>query len=127
MGTPDFQTFQTFYNKEEAQPLIDFFEENNIRCRFEANYDVFHLNADQIELTLGEPVENEWALRISSGDFEKANELLQKEAEKVTEIPEEHYIHQFDNNELKDMIQKPDEWSRQDVHLARLLLKKRGE
>ncbi|WP_299459945.1 hypothetical protein [uncultured Microscilla sp.] len=127
MNKPDFQIFQTFFSQEEAQAFIAFFEENNIRYIFDRNY-IIEPNAEQAASILikpGESLQNEWALKIHSEDFAKADYLLQQEIENITEVPKEHYIHQFDNNELKEIVQNHEEWNRQDVHFARLLLKQR--
>ncbi|EAY27234.1 hypothetical protein [Microscilla marina] len=128
MKKSDYQTFQTFFSQDEAQAFIDFFEENNIRHIFERNYTI-EPNAEQAASILikpGESLQNEWVLKIHAADVVKADYLLQQEVEKVTEVPKEHYLHQFDNQELKDIVQKPNEWNRQDVHFAQLLLKQRN-
>ncbi len=125
MNTSDYQAFRTFYNHDEAQAFIAFFEENHIRYAFERNYTI-EPNAEQAASILvkpGESLQNEWLLKIHPKDVHRVDELLQQEMEKITEVPKEHYIHQFDHQELQDIVANPDEWNRQDVHFAQLLLK----
>ncbi|OJJ14363.1 hypothetical protein BKI52_43580 [marine bacterium AO1-C] len=128
MKKTDFKIFQTFHSKGDAEAFVAFFEENSIRYRFDRNYDVIRTNPEHegsILIKPGESLQNELALTVHTDDFDKAHDLLQQDVEKITEIPDEHYILQFDNNELQDIIQHPDEWNKHDVHFAKLLLKQR--
>lgn len=43
------------------------------------------------------------------------------------EVPADHYLHGFGDDELMDILVRPDEWSTEDADLARRLLRERGK
>ena len=95
--------------------------------------------AENIFVEIRKPIEQ---LQLLGQDFEAdlITLLVPKEhlknaisiAEKVEEsidyeIPNDHYLLEFSNAELYDVVNKYDEWSDLDVKWARQILNKRGE
>jgi hypothetical protein len=69
----------------------------------------------------------DYEVKISPDDFIRVSELLKAEdTESVEAADSEHYLFKFTNEELKDLLGKPDEWSSFDYLLALKILKERG-
>ncbi|HAS47314.1 MAG TPA: hypothetical protein DCS93_42955 [Microscillaceae bacterium] len=116
-----FETYQSFFTLEEAQPLLEFLKE------FEVPYHVEETRELLGDAIIGQHLEARWKVRLSPEDFENVNELLRKAAEQIDTVPKNHYFQRFTNPELRQVIAAPDEWNPQDVHFAKLLLKERGK
>jgi len=57
-----------------------------------------------------------------------AKRILEKETFKIiNEISKEHYLYDFTNEELFDILFKKDEWSELDFQLSIKILNERGE
>lgn len=67
-----------------------------------------------------------FSLKVKRSDISQINELLTSEAAKFdyNRIPSDYYLMQFTNEELLDVLLKPDEWSREDYRLSQLILEK---
>lgn len=121
LNTEHFETYQSFFSLEEAQPLLELLKEEKV---------AYHI--EEVPELLGEPLIGEhlrakWKLRLSPDDLDSINQLLRKAAEQIQEVPGNHYFHRFTNPELRNVVANPKEWNPQDVHFARLLLKTRGK
>jgi hypothetical protein len=69
----------------------------------------------------------EYCVKIKKVDFEKADDILREKAKaEINEIQDDYYLLTFSDDELIEVIEKSDEWSKFDVELARKLLKDRG-
>ena len=67
-------------------------------------------------------------IQILPSDFERANNILENQAEKsIDNVSKDHYLFDFTNQELYDILLKPDEWNEFDYKLATKILKDRGE
>ncbi len=53
--------------------------------------------------------------------------LLEKASQAKHDFPDDHYLHQFSDEELAGILVKPDEWSPQDAVWAQELLRQRGK
>jgi hypothetical protein len=65
-------------------------------------------------------------VKIPVADFERTNALLEASADQNVYVPERHYLLSFSDNELTEILQKPDEWSKDDYAIAKKLLAERG-
>jgi hypothetical protein len=55
------------------------------------------------------------------------NQLLRQSIQvNIDELDADYYLLSFSEEELKDILRKPDEWSNQDFSIARALLAKKG-
>lgn len=115
----DYQTFRSYFSKEEALPMVQFCEEKHIPYKLERNQKIID------SFIVGSSLQPEWALRVPTKYFSQANDLLQQSVNNITDIPASHYIHQFTIQELQDIAQNPEEWNEQDVRFARLLLEQK--
>jgi hypothetical protein len=119
--TADFVTFQRFNDRAAALALAETFRENGIECGLEdvsENFDVSFANNE---------INKDFRIKLKPADFERANMLLQQLAEQdLADIDPGYYIFDFSGEELKEIIEKQDEWSSLDFLLAKKILKERG-
>jgi hypothetical protein len=117
----DFVPFQSFFTEDEATPIMETLKENNIEYKIEK------LKEPLGSIIAGEITQDKIFLQIRSTDFQKANEVLDKVIlNNIPTLEKDYYLFTFTNNELLEIIQKPDEWSRQDFLIARKILNDRG-
>ena len=116
-----FETYQSFFTLEEAQPLLEFLKE------FEVPYHIEEMRELLGDAIIGQHLQARWQVRLSPEDFANVNDLLRKAAEQIDAVPKSHYLQRFTNPELRQVIAAPSEWNPQDVHFAKLLLKERGK
>ncbi|MGB3344497.1 MAG: hypothetical protein WBA61_11330 [Aequorivita sp.] len=86
-------------------------------------------NIPPVDITFsGTTLQNEYELRIPQADFEKAEEILERESEIFfDEIDRSYYLFEFTNEELYEILVKPDEWNPLDYTLAQKILSERGK
>lgn len=118
----EFITYKTFYDLETAYELVQVLEENKIPYRIE------QLSSSLNPSLIGNPFELQYIVKLNPDDFEKTNLILQN-VENITpeNIDKNLPILQFSNEELFEIINKPDEWSNLDIQMAKILLKQRGQ
>lgn len=117
-----FLQFRKFDDPALAENLIGLLVTNNIPYQSEENKLSFDPSFGAVPET-----STEYVVKIAPADFERANEIIiAHEEETLDQIGEEHYLHQFTDKELTDVLIKSDEWSLTDVVLARRLSKQRG-
>lgn len=85
-------------------------------------------NSPALDVTFtGNTLQNEVQIHIKQSDFEKANELFLQLAEsQVDQVDKDYYLFDFSNEELYEILIKPDEWGSLDFILAKRILKDRG-
>ncbi len=117
----EFLTYSKFYTKEEAEEFAALLDSHNII------FDAERQKAILDTVYVGEDSEPNYIVKVKQEDFPKVNELMKKEAEKqVGQVSSDYYIFQFSNEELADVIRKPEEWNYLDQLLAQKLLKERN-
>lgn len=121
MTDDKFITFQKFDNTESAKELASALENNGISVQIEDA-------SPPVDLTFsGNTLQNEIRVRVQQSDFEKANQVLEKEAEQLIDtVPDDYYLYEFTDNELIEIIEKQDEWSKVDFLLSQKILRDRG-
>lgn len=112
--------FRKYPSREEAEELINLLEEYKIPYKLE---DYTQSN----NVFLGQAADLNVLVKAKIEDFPKIEELLDENT-RVTkeEIPNDHYLLDFSNEELTEIILKPNEWSNFDYKVAELLLNERG-
>ena len=122
MSDHEFQTYQRFPNVEVAQPLLE----------------LLHAHAIEYDTRLDQlPIDPSFAfnetsryflVRLRPADFERAQALERAAAEAQTAtVPADYYLLTFRDDELFDILLRPDEWNSYDVALAQRLLRERGQ
>ena len=118
----DFVLFQSFFTEDEAAPVIEILGTQGIEYRLD------RLKQPLDATMAGDVVDNKIFLNIRSRDFAKANEALDKVIlDNLNSLEQDYYLFSFTNEELNEIIHKPDEWSRQDFLIAKKILQDRGQ
>lgn len=118
----DFVLFQSFFTEDEAASVIEPLKENGIAYQLERSKEILD------RTFIGDNLEKKIFLKIMSFDFPKANQVLDARVlQNITALEKDYYLFSFTNDELIEIIRKPDEWSRQDFLIARKILDERGQ
>jgi hypothetical protein len=66
-------------------------------------------------------------IKLLPEDFKKVNTILENQlAGAVYADVKDHYLNQFEDQELQEIFEKPDEWSLEDAIVAKIILRERG-
>jgi hypothetical protein len=119
----DFRSFQTLASAGAAQPLLQALEEAGIayRTTLDTGQVAFDPSFANNQLT------SKFIVQLQLADFERGSQVLNSLYQHaLTQLDPNHYLFRFTDEELMDIVVKPDEWSALDVALAGQLLRKRG-
>jgi hypothetical protein len=118
---PAFEVFKSFYAEKDAKQFLEILRDNNIEYAVEKHR--IHLD----KIIIGDDLMPEYHLKINPDDFDKANKAIDSVISSgVTEIEPDYYLYEFTDDELIEVVRKPDEWNNQDVIIARKILSDRG-
>ena len=118
----EFQLFQSYNTLEEAKGLIEDLTNNEIEYEIENNSNI------EFSSFSNKPIPNMVTIRIKKEDFEKVDKLIKDgKILSVNGILNDYYLFDFTDNELKEILEQPDEWSKEDYLNAREILKERGK
>lgn len=115
------EVFRKFLTLEDSVYLTELLDKNNIPFKLE-DY------SNQADMSfMGQNVELKVIVKVRITDFPKVDELLKTEFEiSLDQVDQEHYLFEFSDEELTEIIIKPNEWSEYDYKVATLILEKRG-
>ncbi|QKJ32689.1 hypothetical protein HQ865_23985 [Mucilaginibacter mali] len=119
---PELLTYRKFNDLALANNLAEILAAHHIEYVLEESPDLFNPSfATRTEMS------REYWVKISSDDFDRANQVIEAyEGRYADEADLDHYLFGFDDDELMEIINKPDEWSAFDYALAKKILKERG-
>lgn len=118
----NFLTFQTFIDIGLANEVADKLKQNNIDFRIEKTTPI--LDAAFIDTSLNPEI----AIKLQANDFLSAYKALAAYYQnQIDNVPNDYYLFNFTNEELKEILRKPDEWGSFDYQLATKLLNDRGQ
>lgn len=119
----EYITYKKFKSASEAEYLIEILENEKIEYYLDdiaPTYD--------ITFTGGTDLEDKVALKVKQEDFSKIDKLLEEDAEtEISSIDENHYLYQFSDDELVEILENFDDWGQTDYLLAQKILKDRGK
>ncbi|MCK4663414.1 MAG: hypothetical protein KAT68_11150 [Bacteroidales bacterium] len=116
-------TYRKYRTEEEAIALIDILKYNDIE------YYIENISpAVDITFTGGTELEDKIAIKLKSTDFEKIDSLLSKIAtDNIDMVDKDHYLFDFSDDELFEILGNYNEWSKTDFVLAQKILNERGK
>lgn len=114
------------YRKYRSKAEVDYYNsilnENKIKTEIVDNIPSFDVSFS------GNTFQNEIEIRIDPSNFDRANEILDQVAEEtISHIDPDHYLLEFSDEELYEIILKADEWNEYDFTLAKTILIQRGK
>src|SRR6218665_55492 len=116
-----FLTFKKFQTAEQAEELAVLLTEQGIPYFIEDN------SSRVSDFIIGQDTIPGIHVKIAPGHFAKAQELLNRIAEKETAaVASDHYLFSFRDDELLELLMEPDKWSEFDVQLSKRILQTRG-
>ncbi len=115
-----FLPIRNFSQEEQFMELLYILEEHDIPYQTE----VYRQRLDPISMVTLAP---EFIVKVQSAHFSEVYDLLNIQAARaVAQADEDHYLFEFKDEELFDILASPDEWSAFDYQLARRILSERG-
>jgi hypothetical protein len=116
-----FITFQRFNDEVPAKALTEKLAVGGIDFEVENNSSIFDPSfANTIN-------QKEINVKVHPEDFEKVHQVLADlYAQQINDVEEDYYLFEFSDQELIEIISRPDEWGAFDYQLAQKLLKERG-
>ena len=110
-----------FKSINEADELAGFLKEHGVNPIVEnniPNFDVSFAN---------NTINQDYLVYVLTDEFDKANQILEAYSKSfLADLPQDHYLYDFKEEELMEVITNKDEWSEIDFHLARKLLADKG-
>lgn len=123
MYLEDYRIFKTYRNLADAEELREFFDKHQIPS------DIIDDSKQAVDsFYIGDIHQERIQFLIPQALFDKANKLLEIEAENIIkDIPDDYYLYSFSNEELYAILLKPDEWGKFDQVLSKKILASRGQ
>lgn len=115
-------TYRRFVDLDQAKTCTQILDSNGIEFAIEEQ------PSNLPAMYVGEiPFEAKFLVKIKGEDFERANLLmLDNSSRAIEQIDQDHYLFSFTDQELYEILSKPDEWSDLDYQLAGKILRERG-
>jgi hypothetical protein len=117
-----FLVYKKFNEQEKVTQLTEILAENGIA--FEVTED-----RESLDSLYGDKhFKKQYFVKINGEDFSRADSLLERLTEnQLAAVDKDHYLFSFTDEELFDIVSKPDEWNDFDYQLAKKILKDRGK
>ena len=118
---PQFVKYRSIDDKVFATELYKELSENGIEVEWESAEGFFDPSFVTNEVLFT------YYIKLRPEDFSKADQILEKLMSSQTNAPlEDYYLYTFSNEELLDVLKKPDEWNEYDRFWAKKILFKKG-
>lgn len=113
--------YRTFATQDDALQVLTVLEDNGITGEIAASFETIDA------VFVGKRYDDHYILRIKGGDFEKATSVLEQYTNKGLEnIDPTHPLLALNQDELMDIVAKPDEWGAENYSIAKYLLQQKG-
>ncbi len=121
MNPEIFVNYRIFQQQTELQHLTDLLSSNHIEFLTDDNT----LTVSPYDREREH--EQQFHLKLRKADFSKADELMRTLAlADIEQLPADYYLYHFSDEELIEILTKPDEWSVLDYELALKILAAHG-
>ena len=116
-----YTTYRQFLSEEEAAPYIALLNEKSVP------HELVKLKQAVSSVIAGDLSEPGWELKLLPEQFETVTRLFEEYTQvDIRDLDKDHYLFSFSETELKEILQKPDEWSAGDYLAAQQVLQQRG-
>lgn len=118
----EFVSYKKFDDQDRVTAIADVLAGNNIEV--EISEDRESLDS----LYGGRSEIRQFYIKIQQKDFELADLLLAGiSQQQLASVDKDHYLYTFSDDELFEVVSKPDEWNEFDYELAKKILAERGK
>lgn len=121
---PTFEVYRTFYTESDAKHLISVLQSSNIPHQIERPKPLMDA------VMGGDPHSPKIFVRVRKEDFKRLNQMVEEDMlQLMTQFEgelDDHFLQEYTDEELMEVLRKPESWSMDVVVVARQLLKKRG-
>jgi len=115
-------TYKKYFEQERVDALTQLLKENEIE---------FHVveERESLDSLYGDKhFPKQFFIKIKQEDFTKADAVLKElSLKELANVSKDHYLFEFNDEELFEILSKPDEWNEFDVELAKKILSDRGK
>jgi hypothetical protein len=119
--TSEFETFLSFNDEELAATVAETLKSSDIRFVVDKSKPLF--DSTLVDTSIDRNIH----IKLRRSDFLKGHKVLEDYYQSLlNNVDPEYYLLSFSDEELKEIITKPDEWGHFDYQLAQKLLKERG-
>jgi hypothetical protein len=119
--TNPFLNFQKFYDREAAADMVSHLENNHIPVELEDSESFFDVTF------ANNPLQKTIWLKVKSADMVRAEDALHVYYQKKLDlVPPDYYLFDFSDEQLIEIVRRPDEWGFLDYPLAIRILNDRG-
>jgi len=116
-----FLAFQEFTNADDANEMAEKLSQHGIANAIEKNSNLLG------EEIIGRQYNNHIVLKIKGEDFAKARKILiENTTVDMNMIDRNYMLFSLSDNELIEVLAKPDEWGAYNYNLAKMILAERG-
>jgi hypothetical protein len=118
----EFVTYKKFYQQEQLNGIAEILTESGIEF-------IVTEDRESLDSLYGDKqFKQQYFIKLKKQDFDKADDILLERSGRVLDtVDKDHYLFTFTNEELFEIIVKPDEWNELDYLLALKILKERGQ
>jgi hypothetical protein len=117
-----FLNYKKFYEQERVDALTQTLTDNEIE--FEIDEERNSLDS----LYGDEHFKRYFFVKLKAEDFSKVDKiLLETSGKELDSVSKDHYLYGFSDEELFEILSKPDEWSELDFQLSKRILNERGK
>lgn len=118
----NYSVFRKYPTLEQVKDLETLLNQNNIATEIADNIPPVDSSFS------GSTLQNQYEIKIQLTDFEKAEKVLDENAENlIDQIDKDYYLFSFSDDELYEILLKADEWNEFDYKLAQKILIQRGK
>lgn len=118
----NYSVFRKYPTLEQVKNLESILNNNNITTQIADNIAPVDTSFS------GSTLQNQYEIKIQLSDFEKAEKILNENAENlIDQVDKDHYLFSFTDEELYEILLKADEWNEFDYKLAQKILIQRGK
>lgn len=116
-----YEVFRGFYSEEEAVGIYNLLLKSGIDAKLEKKRPIADTSI------VGYDSDHNVFIKIKNSDFTRANEVIDAYIQSnLSAVDSDYYLYGFADEELFDIIKKPDEWNNQDFIIAKKILAERG-
>ena len=123
----EWMTLETFASNEEADALVALLQENAIEANVVSDA---NLGGDPLGLDFQNRGASTVIVRVHAGEIEKARRILEAGMQAAATDADDaslEMFQSFSDEDLLEVLKKPDEWNPENVALARKLLASHGK